>query len=256
MMQYDLMMPPTLAGTEAEQLVQLHRYLFRMNEQLRQAIESENVVLQDVVNQQKTAVKAEELDAGLANQYNRAKSLIIKTAEVVRHEMDSIVAELQEKYVAQSEWGEYREEVTQQIEATAKSVVQSFEYDSKIEAVGTAFETYRVYSRGYIQSGIIGFDDDGMPIYGIAIGQDLANRTVTMNGTEYEIIDMERNLATYTSDRITFWQNGVDVAYISNNEMVINKIRVIGSVTLGDKWEISHKRGFAIKWIGGDAVGE
>lgn len=256
-MVFDLPMPPTLMGTEAEQLVQMHRYLFRLHEQLNQALTSETIVVQDIATQQAQSVKTSELDEGLTNQYNRAKALIIKTAGEVRHEMDSIVAELDEKYLALSEWGTYREEVSQEIEATAKSVVQSFDYDVKIESVGTDFDNYRIQSRGYIQSGIIGFDDDGYPIYGVAIGRDLANKTVTMGDTTYETIDMDRNLATYTSDRITFWQNGVAVAYISNNEMVISKIKVLTGILLGeDEWEISRARGFAIKWVGGDVNGE
>lgn len=254
-MQYNLPMPPTLMGTESEQLVQLHRYLFRMNEQLTQAIEAESIAIQDVATQQKKTVKAEELDKGLTGQYNRTKALIIKTAAEVRHEMDRIVAALDEKYVAESEWGAYREEIHQDIEATAKGVVQSFGYDAKIDAIGTDFESYRIESRGHIQSGIIGFDDDNIPIYGIAIGQNLTNQRVTIDGIEYETIDMTQNLATYTSDRITFWQNGVDVAYISNSEMVINKIRIETGLQLSDKWEISHSKGFAIKWIGGEVNG-
>ena len=254
-MLYNFPMPPTLAGTEAEQLVQLHNYLYRMNEQLNQAIMSESVIINDVVAQQKNSVKTEELDATLVGQYNRAKALIIKTAKEVRHEMDKIVTELNEKYIAVSDWGTYQENIKQTIETTARGIVQEFDYDAQIDAVGTDFETYKIQSRGYIQSGIIGFDDENLPIYGIAVGQELANVTVTMDGVEYETIDMTKNLATYTSDRITFWQNGVDVAYISNSEMVINKIKVIGGVQLNDDWEISRVRGFSIKWIGGDVNG-
>ena len=255
MQQYSFSMPPTLLGTETEQLVQLHRYLFRLNEQLTQAINSESLVVQEQLNKEVNAVtvKVAELESSLSGQYNNAKALIIKTAEDVQHEMEKIELELAERYVARSEWGTYREEVTQEIEATAKSIVQSYDYDSKIDAVGTEFDTYRIQSRGYIQSGIIGFDDAGYPIYGVAIGRDLANRTVTVGNTTYETIDMDRNLATYTSDRITFWQNGVAVAYISNSEMVISKIKILTGFRVGeDKWEISHTRGFAIKWVGGD----
>lgn len=257
MQQSDFPMPPTLQGTEAEQLVQMHRYLFRLNERLNQAISSETVTLQEIADKQSESVKVSELEDGLTSQYNRAKALIIKTAEDVRHEMDMIVVELASQYIARSEWGEYREEISQEIEATAQSVVQSFDYDSKIDAVGADFDAYRIQSRGYIQSGIIGFDDDGFPIYGVAIGRDLANKTVTVGDKAYETIDMDRNLATYTSDRITFWQNGVAVAYISNSEMVISKIKIQTDLRVGDdKWEISHARGFAIKWVGGDGDGE
>ena len=64
-------------------------------------------------------------------------------------------------------------------------------------------------------------------------------------------IDMTRNLATYTSDSITFWQNGVAAAKITNSEMTITNASISGKLTLGGRWEVSHTNGFAIKWIGG-----
>lgn len=251
-MSYNLPTPPTLQGSEAQQLVQLHRYLFKISEMINNATTAETLVIQDIAEQQKQVVHTKELDEELAGQYNRAKSLIIKTADIVRAEMDEIVTKLKSDYVAKSEWGEYREEISQQITTTANSVVQSFEYDAKIDAVGADFEEYRIKSSGYIQSGIIGFEDDGMPIFGIAIGQDLANKTVTVDGVAYETIDMDRNLATYTADRVTFWQNGIAVAHISNSEMVINRIRLLGDLVFGGNWSITHTRGFAIKWVGGN----
>lgn len=252
-MLYNMPAPPTLVGTEAEQLVQMHRYLFRMNEMLNQAITTGNIQLQTVSAQQaKQSEVSESVSADLVGQYNQAKALIIKTAHTVRSEMDRIVDELKSKYIAISEWGTYEENIRQEIEKTATGIVQEFDYDAKLEAIGTDFESYKIESRGYIQSGIIGYDDQNLPIYGIAVGQDLSSRTVTIDGVEHQEIDMTRNLATYTADRITFWQNGVEAAYIASNLMTINKVKAIEGLQFGDDWEISRTRGgFAIKWIGG-----
>lgn len=247
-MQYNLPMPPTLMGTEAEQLVQIHRYLFRMNDMLNQAISAENVTLQDVAKQQSKSVSVEQLDDELTGQYNRAKALIIKTADEVRTEMDRVEAVLRSQYVAKSEWGEYREDVSQEITATATDIVQSFNYQGQIDALGTDFDNYKIQTSGYIQSGIIGTDDDGVPIIGIAIGRDL--RSEVIDGQVY--IDMTKSLATYTSDRITFWQNGAEAAHISNSEMVITNVSISGTLSMGSRWEIGHTKGFTIKWIGGD----
>lgn len=258
-MRYDMPAPPTLIGSEAEQLVQMHRYLFRMNEMLNQAIASGEVQLQAVSAQQAAQGSANEgISKDLVGQYNQAKALIIKTAHTVRSEMDRIVQELDSKYLAISEWGTFEENIKQEIETTATGIVQSFDYDSKLDAIGTDFENWVIESKGYIQSGIIGFDEKNLPIYGIAVGQDLANVTVTMDdGTELETIDMTRNLATYTSDRIDFWQNGVSVAYISNGEMMINQIKTIEGMRFEDEWEVSRMRGgFGIRWIGGEVEDE
>lgn len=255
-MQYNMPMPPTLMGSAEQQLQQLHRYLFRMNEELNRAVDAQNVTVRDIETRQQQSVSAEKLDQSLAEQYSNAKALIIKTADIVRSEMDKITTELDSKYLAISEFGTFKEDIKQEIEVTATGVVQEFDYDAKLEALGADFEEYRVESKGYICSGIIGYDDDNMPIYGIAVGQDLASTTITVNGEETELIDMTRNLATYTSDRITFWQNGVAVAYVSNGEMMINKIKTIEGLQFEDEWEVSRMRGgFAIKWIGGEVSG-
>ena len=65
-------------------------------------------------------------------------------------------------------------------------------------------------------------------------------------------IDKNQNMATYTSDRISFWQNGVVAAYISQSMLVIANARLNGKLEFGDEWEISRKRGLAFKWIGGE----
>lgn len=252
-MLYNMPAPPTLIGTEAEQLVQMHRYLFRMNEMLNRAIETGEIQLQTISAQQvQQSANSESVSADLVSQYNQAKALIIKTAHTVRSEMDRVVEELKSKYIAISEWGAYEENIRQEIEKTATGIVQQFDYDAQLEAIGTDFESYKIESRGYIQSGIIGYDEQNLPIYGIAVGQDLKSTTVVIDGVERQQIDMTRNLATYTSDSITFWQNGVATAYISSNLMTINKVKTIEGLQFGDDWEISRTRGgFAIKWIGG-----
>lgn len=254
-MQYNIPTPPALIGSEAQQLTQMRSYLFRISEMLNSAMTEQHVVLEEAVRQQSEAVSsdvfAEEIDA----QYNKLKSLIVKTADVVRAEMDMVETQLRQQYIAKSEWGTYAENIHSDIVATADKVVQQYDYDAKISevAAGVAdFEAYKIQTSGYIQSGIIGYDDDGFPVIGIAIGQDLKSREVTIGGEVYSEIDMTKNLATYTSERITFWQNGIEVAYISNSKMGITTVHIKGKIIMGDDWEMSHTNGYAIKWIGGE----
>lgn len=248
-MQYNLPMPPTLQGSEAQQLVQLHRYLFRMNDMLSQALASESVTIQGIVEQQQQTVSTDKLSQELSNQYNQAKSFIIKTADIVRSEMEKIEATLRSDYIARSEWGTYEESIESQIEATATGIVQNYDYSGIIgNAVGTDFKTFKTQLNGSIRSGIIDTSEDGTPIIGIAIAQDL--KATEVDGKVH--IDKNQNMATYTSDRVSFWQNGVVVAYISQSTLVITNARLHGKLEFSDKWEISHTRGFTIKWIGGE----
>ena len=246
--------PPALTGSEMQQLLQMRSYLFRISEMLNAALSEQNVTIQTVVDQQQSGVTKESLEKENTSQYNRLKSLIVKTADEVESEIVRVETEIRQQYIAKSEWGTYEENIQQQMVTTAENVVQSFGYDAALNEVreGVAdFEAYKLKTDGYIQSGIIGYDDDGLPVIGIAIGQDLKSKEVEIGGEVYVEIDMTKNLATYTSERITFWQNGVEVAYISNSEMGITIVVVNDKIILGGKWENSHIYGYAVKWIGG-----
>lgn len=248
-MQYNLPMPPTLQGSEAQQLVQLHRYLFRMNDMLSQALASESVTIQSLVDQQQQTVSTDKLSQELSNQYNQAKSFIIKTADIVRSEMAVIKATLENNFVAYSEWGDYKESVSNEITATATGIIQKYDYSGIIDnAVGTDFKTFKTQLNGSIRSGIIDTNEDGTPVIGIAIAQDL--KATEVDGKVY--IDKNQNMATYTSDRISFWQNGVVAAYISQSMLVIANARLNGKLEFNDEWEISRKMGLVFKWIGGE----
>ena len=247
--------PPALFGNEVQQIQQMRSYLFRISEMLNAAMTEQHIVLEETAQKQTNAVSSEVLSKEIDDQYQRLKSLVIKTADIVRLEMDQLETQLRQQYIAKSEWGTYEENIHNDITATATGIVQSYNYDSRIEAVAAGvadYEAYKLATSGYIQSGIIGYDDDNFPVIGIAIGQDLKSKEITIGADVYTEIDMTRNLATYTSDRITFWQNGIEVAYISNSEMGITTVHIKGKIKLGDDWEIAHTNGFAVKWIGGE----
>ena len=259
-MRYNILPPPVGQGTAEAQVGQIHRYLFRLSEQLNQALEQTD---ERIVNAETTAttaansIKTAESE-DLPSQYNRLRSLIIKTADIVRHEMDVMIGSLSSKYIAISDWGQYEENIQNDIEATAKEIVESYSYDSRLTSLeedAAEFEEYRITTTGFIKRGIIGYDEDNVPIFGIAIGQDLRSTEVTIDGEVYDEIDMTRNLATYTADRVTFWQNGVQAGYFSNSELVVTRINVADRITLGGKWEISRTTGFTIRWIGDESNG-
>lgn len=242
-------------GTELQQIGQIRSYLFRISEMLNAAMTEQNIVLERTAQRQSNSVSSEAFSKEIDDQYQRLKSLIVKTADIVYMEMEKVETELRQQYIAKSEWGTYEESISNEIKATAEGIVQSYNYDSKIAdvAAGVAdFEAYKIATSGYIQSGIIGYDDGNYPVIGIAIGQDLKSKEITIGGEVYSEIDMTKNLATYTSDRITFWQNGIEVAYISNSEMGITSVHIKGKINMDDEWEISRINGFTVKWIGGE----
>ena len=262
--------PPAIRGDDRSSLTQMHSFLFRLTEQLNAALNEAdrrielaqttatnaamNVGGNTIINNIEGGGGSE--DGDFTEQYNELKALIIKTAEDVRAEMDVIETKLQSDYIAKSEWGEYTESIEATIEQTAQGVVESYEYDAQLESLkdqAVDFESYKVETNGFIKRGIIGYDGE-IPIIGIAIGKDLVSTTVTIDGVEQQEIDMSQSMATYTDDRVTFWQHGVEIAWFSSSELVCIGIRAEKIILGDDQWEVSQTPadGFMIKWIGGE----
>lgn len=245
-MMQNILPPPALQGDERAQLTQVYRYLFRLSEQLNVGLSALEQRTAAVARPSGGALSPEGTDGEqfwteADAQYSSLKSLIIKTANLVRAEMDQIVANLGSEYVAVSEWGTYKEEVSREIVDTAKYTMENFEYNEEIlniPEMAAIFDSYRIETTGYIKRGIIGFDDENYPIFGIAIGQELKHKEVTVGGEVYEVFDERQNMATYAADKLSFWVNGVEVAYLSNSELVVTRIIVSDSIQLGN-WDIA-----------------
>lgn len=254
----NLITPPLLRGTEKEQLAQLRDYLFQLQRQLGTALTAVEQGEVSVEAAQKIASRGSDGTAAtqeaLSQQAASLKSLIVKTADLVYQEMDRITAELHSDYVAQSDFGTYQESVNTQFAATAESVTQQISYASEIAAAANAatsdaLQSYIVNTNGFIRQGIIRYDG-AVPIIGIAIGQDIQTTgTGTKDGREYPVIDTGSAMSTFTAEKLSFYLNGAEVAYVSNNRLFITDAEVTGSLRMGD-WEINRSNGFSIKWIG------
>lgn len=247
--------PPSLMGDEQAQLRQVYRYLFQLSEQLNVAMGDTQQQIQQTQSgapiTKTTIIQGGggsgggitdgELNAALDEQYNALNALIIKTADTVRAEMDAIVTQLDSKYVAESEWGEYRQSVSTEIVQTAQNTIENYQYGSEtlnIPEMAADFDAYRVEAQGYIKRGIIGRESDGTPIFGLAIAQELSSVTVTLDdGSVHEEFNKNVNMATYTADRLSFWINGTEVAYMSSGELYVTRAIILNAIKLGG-WEI------------------
>ena len=83
--------PPALMGTEAQQIIQMRSYLFRISEMLNSALTEQNVVMEQTRQLQSGSVSNEVFTTELDAQYNNVKSLIIKTADIVERELKEYV---------------------------------------------------------------------------------------------------------------------------------------------------------------------
>lgn len=249
-MNLNLTPPPQLRGDEKQQLTQLRSYLYQMQQQLNIALEQvtpEALAEQIAAAQAAGAKLPDNTDATLSAAYNKLKSIIIKTADTVRTEMDTLEVELAGAYVAQGTMGSYYEELSSLVQADAAAVVQTYGFESQLTAASDAIsniETYNVNTEQYIKTGLLFYDGD-VPRYGVAVGEKIT--TVVVDGET--LLERQGLCATFTSDRLSFWQNEVEVAYISNNKLYINEAHVLSRLFIGS-WVIDTSYGLAIKWGG------
>ena len=251
--------PPILSGSDRQQLIQIRQYLYQMSRDLNLALN--NLTADNFVTgaEAKKALggsegSQEQQNPETRKQLSTLKSLIIKTAETVEAEMDVLEANLASTYVAQSTFGTFAEEINTQITATAENVQQTIDYQAtltdSLNGISNSFDQYVVETGGYIKQGIIGYEDV-VPIIGIAIGQDIkVIGTDTKDGQEYEVIDTSSNMSVWTPEKLAFYVNGMEAAYVSNGAFYVADMYVLSRLFLNN-WQISSNRGLTIKWIGG-----
>lgn len=251
--------PAALKGTQEQQLMQVYSYLFRLSENLNIALNNLNrdnysSASELVQAQQAAASVTENNGIDLSKSYNELRALITNTAKIVSSEMERISTELSSQYTAVSdEWGVFQENISSTIEATASGIVQSYGYDASIQTLqeqAAGFSQYQVATEGFIRQGFIDYDENNVPILGIAIGQGLKSTTVTIDGEDYEHLDETQSCAFYTASKVSFRINGQEVAYVSNRKLYIGDVEITGSVILGGEWMITTTNGLKIQYIG------
>lgn len=248
--------PPRFVGEPEAQLGQMHTWLYQMVEQLNVAM--------SVVQAQESAAAAQQSqndgsDTGtvttedLNNQRDQLKSLIIKTASVVRVELQREIKRMESSYLALSDFGEYREEISREIEDTASGTVESYAASIGLESYlkdSADLKEWAAETNGYIRKGFIYRNEADVPVLGIAIGQNITTKAVTTDGLE-QLEVSNQNLGFFTSEGLEFYVNGQRVAFFRNDGMEINNATITGRLRIGN-WEIGHTNGLEIKWIGGE----
>lgn len=246
-------MPASPAGSLRQQVMQQYAYLFQMAQQLNLALEQLEQAGSGTVQAAGAASGGAAGGTKLAaadRQYQKLRSMIVKTADQVRHTREELTARLQEEYVAVSDFGSYVASLSAYLEANPEAVTQYYSFFSDlkadVEAVDAAFRHYKVDTEGYIRTGIVSYDG-AVPVYGVAVGQDLVCREVDGE----QVVEQNNFRAVFTATRLSFWQDATEVAYVSNNRLYITNITVLGGIAIGD-WSVeAAESGLAFRWIGG-----
>jgi hypothetical protein len=116
-----------------------------------------------------------------------------------------------------------------------------------MQEIKTDIETIEytlVEVNAHIRSGLLYYDDNGTPVYGLEIGQ-----RNTIDGEE-----VFNKYARFTSDRLSFYdQNDSEVAYISDYKLYIRNVEITGSYKIGGFIDIVQSNGDVVtKWVGGE----
>lgn len=236
----NIRLPNITANTEREQLIQVKSYLHQLVQELNWALSS-------IEAGSPTTAKATSANPvtkeEMATSYNELRSLIIKSANTISAYSEAAEERYKSLYVAQSDFGTYKEEASQKILENSQSVERFFE---DVQEIITDIETLQhslIKVSANIQSGLLYYDDSGVPIYGVEVGQ----RTV-IDGEE-----VFNQFARFTADRLSFYnQNGSEVAYISDYKLYITHVEIKGSLKEGGYVDtITEGGGIVTKWVGG-----
>lgn len=131
----ELRLPNIKGATEREQLAEIKGYLYQLAGDLQFALNSIGTSSPQVVTNIPMVTHSASLaSTGASTQatFNSIKSLIIKSAEIVDAYYEEINRRLESVYVAQSDFGEFAEKTSQEIEETSTSTTQGFENVQKI----------------------------------------------------------------------------------------------------------------------------
>ena len=251
-----------------------------MAEQLQWALNSlDTSGSQSVASTTKSQISVKPISEDNAHSsFNAIKSLIIKSADIVNAYYEEINKRLKSEYVAQSDFGSYTEEMEQTITGNSSAIEQAFAsiqtIDSDIQGVfktlsdnikraetelaegmdgvsaelGEKIETITqnlaaiLTVNAYIKSGLLYYNDDGLPVYGVEVGQ-----TNNVNGEE-----VFRKFARFTANRLSFYdQNDAEVAYISDYKLYITSVEILYSL-VGGGFMLDFSRGFTLQYLGGE----
>ena len=240
-MSIQIPLPNITADSDAQRLRQIQGYLYRMAGQLQWAfdtLDTSAASSSPAVSVTRTAREADPVST-----FAGIKNLIIKSADIVQAYTREITRRLEGVYLAQSDFGTYREETALEIGANSRMVQQLYTDVQQIEGTVEGLYDSALATSAYLKSGLLDRKEDGTAVYGLEIGQ-------TNSAGGETVFD---KFARFTADRLSFFDsNDVEVAYISDYKLYITNAEITGSLWLSGRFKICYNGGLAFQWIGGD----
>lgn len=239
-MPFDLRFPNITGTTPQDQLQQMKSFLYQTVDQLNFAIGTMEKESKSIVEQIRNTSKATDTPEKAQSTFNSIKSLIIKSADIVESYGDVITERLKGEYVAISDFGEYQKATAQDIVKTSEYTEQLYQNVQQITSDLLEVSNALISVTANIKTGHLYDDDNGVPRYGLEIGER----------AEIDGVETFNKYARFTSDKLSFYdQNGKEVAYISDYKLVITNVEIKGNLKLGG-YLYDTSNGIAHKWVG------
>ena len=220
-------LPRQITGSGQEQLRQIQSYLFRLSQELELAlgtVDKQLLTLRDTAAQTERAVRTVSESQSPKAQFSSLKALIIKSADIVNAYYEEIGRKLSGEYVAQSDFGTFRQETRQSITENSQGITRAFSDLQTIENTLAELSGAVTQVNAWIKTGKLGEDQDSVPVYGVEIGQQ----------TEKDGIVAFQKFARLLADRLSFFdRNGLEVSYIGEESMHITRAEV-SALAAGD----------------------
>lgn len=241
-MSYEIRLPQ-ISGTSTEEQVQsIRNYLYQTVEQLNYAL---SMTERDNEARIKELIAKEGADKSTEKtqtSFNDIKALIIKSADIVNAYYEKINQRLEGIYVAQSDFGTYSEKTAADISQTSTAVNTIYTSLQEIVTDIENIESNLIDVNAHIKSGLLYYDDSGIPIYGIEVGQI----------SEVDGVEVFNKYARFASGRLSFYdKNNTEVAYISDYKLYITNAHITGTLMLGtnEGYVFDPSDGLVIRWV-------
>lgn len=239
----DIRLPNITATTEAGKMAQMQSYMHQLVEQLNWALNTVESAQSGnaspaVVFRQGTEATPQDAEST----FNSIKALIIKSADIVKAYEQTILADFNGIYFADSDFGTFIEQTNRKVGENSKGVTETYKNIQTItNADGTGSldilaEDVRT-TNAYIKRGLLGYDNNGNAVYGIEVGETNEDGAFL-------------KYARFISDRLSFFDlNGDEVAYIGAGCLYVNgKTVFLGEIQLGG-YKTDTTDGLAFTWI-------
>lgn len=241
-MSIDIRFPNITAATADGKMAQMQSYMHQLVQQLNWALNTVSEAEKGNTANVIIAAKDSILPEDAADTFNSIKALIIKSADIVKAYEETIKTDFNGEYFAGSDFGTYLSETKASIEQNSQGVQENYR---NVQTLKTDFDENVKDTEAYIRRGLLGYDENGNAVYGVAVGQ-------TTDGTY-------NKYAWFTSEKLSFFDSqGNEVAYIGSGSVndkdtkclyILGKAVFLGEIQMGG-YKVDTSDGLAFTWIG------